>query len=386
VIDFLGVGGRESVVFLAGCMIAVALLFDGDLPRSAARFEAVRDLPGAQYRVWKIYALGGLALARALAGQANEAQSNALAALDVAEVNGIGHHHSLAFAHLALARVALDRLDQNAAAHHLRASGIRAETTGHAATRAFQSLLEAEQTALWAGADAALRQIWSSRHNPREPRIVTDLRQSLELRLLVAQRRFDQARALVDLSALPRPLTPQVIDLELADGDAVAARRSLGRWDRPGTLREVIAFNIRSCAIASQAGARSQAALLLDRALELAEPEGLRAPFLEQAEVQRMLRREVLRGSQGFARSIISSSLKRDDAACAEQLQAPLTEREREVLDYLPTRLSNSEIASTLFVSTNTVKTHLRHLYIKLDVADRDDAVEKAAQLGLLSR
>jgi LuxR family maltose regulon positive regulatory protein len=56
------------------------------------------------------------------------------------------------------------------------------------------------------------------------------------------------------------------------------------------------------------------------------------------------------------------------------------------VLDYLPTRLSNSEIASTLFVSTNTVKTHLRHLYIKLDVADRDDAVEKAAQLGLLSR
>ncbi|HAQ59824.1 MAG TPA: transcriptional regulator CsgD, partial [Microbacterium sp.] len=72
-----------------------------------------------------------------------------------------------------------------------------------------------------------------------------------------------------------------------------------------------------------------------------------------------MLRREVLRGSQGFARSIISRSVVRDDAAGAEQLEAPLTEREREVLDYLPTRLSNSEIARTLFVSTNTVKTHL---------------------------
>jgi LuxR family maltose regulon positive regulatory protein len=386
VIDFLGVGGRESVEFLAGCMIAVALLFDGDLTRSAAQFDAVRDLPGAQYRVWKIYALGGLALARALAGQANEAQANAMAALDVAEVNGVGHHHSLAFAHLALARVALDRLDQNAAAHHLRESGIRAETTGHTATLAFQSLLEAEQTAIWTGSDAALRQLWSSHHNPREPRIVTDLRHALELRLLVAQGRCDQARALLALSARPRPLTPHVVDLELAGGHEAAARQALIHWDRPGTLREVIAHNIRSCAVASQAGARSQAAMLLDRALELAEPEGLRAPFLEQTEVRRMLRREVLRGSQGFARSIVSSPLSRDDAAGAEQLLAPLTEREREVLDYLPTRLSNSEIASTLFVSTNTVKTHLRHLYIKLDVADRDDAVEKAAQLGLLSR
>ena len=60
VIDFVGVGGRDSVEFLAGCMVAVALLFDGDLDRSAAQFEAVGDLPGAQYRVWKIYALGGL--------------------------------------------------------------------------------------------------------------------------------------------------------------------------------------------------------------------------------------------------------------------------------------------------------------------------------------
>ena len=44
-----------------------------------------------------------------------------------------------------------------------------------------------------------------------------------------------------------------------------------------------------------------------------------------------------------------------------------LSEREREVLRYLPTRLSSREIASELFVSLNTVKTHLRAIYRKLD-------------------
>ncbi|MGK2867238.1 MAG: LuxR C-terminal-related transcriptional regulator [Mycobacterium sp.] len=384
VIDFLGVGGRDSVEFLAECMVAVALLFDGDLDRSAAKFEAVRDLPGAQYRVWKIYALGGLALARALAGHANEARSNAMAALEVAEANGITYHHSLAFAHFALVRVALDQLDQNMAAFHLGESGIRAHTTRLAANVAIQHLLEVEQTALWKGPDAALTELRSSDRHPWEPKVVTGLRQALETRMLIAMGKCDQARALLDINSRADALTPQVIDLKLATGDAAAARQALSQWDQPKTLRCAIEHEIRTAAVAAEEGARSHATLALRRALELAEQDGLRAPFLEQAEVHRMLRREVLRGSQGFARSIISRSVVRDDAASAGQLEAPLTEREREVLDYLPTRLSNSEIARALFVSTNTVKTHLRHLYIKLAVTDRDEAVEKAAELGLL--
>ncbi|HAQ59825.1 MAG TPA: hypothetical protein DCR63_05295 [Microbacterium sp.] len=233
VIDFLGVGGRDSVEFLAECMTAVALLFDGDLDRSAAKFSAVRNLPGAQHRVWKIYVLGGLALARALAGHANEARSNAMAALEVAEANGITYHHSLAFAHFALVRVALDQLDQNMAAYHLGESGIRAHTTRLAANVAIQHLLEVEQTALWESPDVALTQLRSTRHNPREPKIVTGLRQALELRLLIATGKRDQARGLLDLSPQARTLTPQLIDLELEAGDADAARHALSRWDQP---------------------------------------------------------------------------------------------------------------------------------------------------------
>ena len=61
-----------------------------------------------------------------------------------------------------------------------------------------------------------------------------------------------------------------------------------------------------------------------------------------------------------------------------------LTDREMDVLRYLPTMLRNQDIAVQLSVSVNTVKAHLRSLYAKLDVAQRRDAVERARELGLL--
>jgi len=69
-----------------------------------------------------------------------------------------------------------------------------------------------------------------------------------------------------------------------------------------------------------------------------------------------------------------------------EQLRMadPLTASERRVLDLLPTQLSSPQIAARLFVSGNTVKTHMSHLYAKLGVTTRTDAVERARELGLL--
>ena len=66
------------------------------------------------------------------------------------------------------------------------------------------------------------------------------------------------------------------------------------------------------------------------------------------------------------------------------QLLEPLSEREKAILRYLPTMMSNVEIASELYLSINTVKTHLRHVYRKLGVSRRRDAVERARQLSLL--
>jgi DNA-binding CsgD family transcriptional regulator len=63
----------------------------------------------------------------------------------------------------------------------------------------------------------------------------------------------------------------------------------------------------------------------------------------------------------------------------------PLTESETRVLRYLPTHLGASEIAAELGLSANTVKTHVRHLYLKLGVHSRREAVQRARAIGLLT-
>lgn len=61
-----------------------------------------------------------------------------------------------------------------------------------------------------------------------------------------------------------------------------------------------------------------------------------------------------------------------------------ISDRELEVLELVAQGLSNKEIASKLFVSINTVKTHLSKLYEKLEVNRRTQAVEKAKSLSLI--
>lgn len=61
-----------------------------------------------------------------------------------------------------------------------------------------------------------------------------------------------------------------------------------------------------------------------------------------------------------------------------------LTDREMAVLRHLPTALSQREIATELYMSLNTVKTHCRALYRKLDVGDRTAAVQVARERHLI--
>jgi ATP/maltotriose-dependent transcriptional regulator MalT len=69
----------------------------------------------------------------------------------------------------------------------------------------------------------------------------------------------------------------------------------------------------------------------------------------------------------------------------AERLREPLTQGEIRVLRYLPTNLSQAEIAAELSLSANTINTHIRHLYRKFGAHRRREAVERARDLGLLA-
>ena len=62
----------------------------------------------------------------------------------------------------------------------------------------------------------------------------------------------------------------------------------------------------------------------------------------------------------------------------------PLTEREREVLVHVSGMLNTAEVASEMYISVNTVKTHLRNIYRKLEAAHRSEAVRRARQLQLI--
>jgi LuxR family maltose regulon positive regulatory protein len=66
-------------------------------------------------------------------------------------------------------------------------------------------------------------------------------------------------------------------------------------------------------------------------------------------------------------------------------LREELSARELAVLRYLPTMLTSQEIAGELFVSLNTVKSHLKNIYRKLDADGRRQAVRRARELGLVA-
>jgi LuxR family maltose regulon positive regulatory protein len=135
-----------------------------------------------------------------------------------------------------------------------------------------------------------------------------------------------------------------------------------------------------------QRGDAGTAGRSLERALELAEPEGVILPFA-LVEVRELLERH--RGHRTAHAALLATILDvlsgSAPAPTAPALLEPLSDAELRVLRYLPSNLKSGEIAAELFVSANTVRTHLRHIYAKLDAHSRTEAVARARQLGLLA-
>nr|WP_242521980.1 helix-turn-helix transcriptional regulator [Microbacterium esteraromaticum] len=108
-----------------------------------------------------------------------------------------------------------------------------------------------------------------------------------------------------------------------------------------------------------------------EAALAVAASEGIRLPFgVRETAVRRLLGEHVHHGTQ--YEDFISECLA-DDAAGS--VACVLSDREREVYRQLQTSRTLPEIARELGVSVNTIKTHQRSIYRKLDVSSRRDAV-----------
>ena len=72
------------------------------------------------------------------------------------------------------------------------------------------------------------------------------------------------------------------------------------------------------------------------------------------------------------------------DRFISRQMQQDLSEREFDILEHLVAGKTNKEISSSLYIAEDTVKTHVKNLFAKLDVHDRTDAAVKAIRRGLV--
>jgi LuxR family maltose regulon positive regulatory protein len=204
--------------------------------------------------------------------------------------------------------------------------------------------------------------------------------------------------------------------VKLATGGAAESWRTARQVSRLGTIpvELLVEANLLGAAGALALSRPDAAGAGVDEAVRLAAAEGLRRPFdevparlralLSQREHHR--RPEPSRRPQASGRSQPAvgpaqapsvPAPRRQDSAVHQGGSAaparsaeggvivqPLTERELEVLTYLDQLLPTEEIAARMFVSVNTVKTHVRAVLRKLAAERRNDAVRRARELGLV--
>jgi LuxR family maltose regulon positive regulatory protein len=143
-------------------------------------------------------------------------------------------------------------------------------------------------------------------------------------------------------------------------------------------------------------GEKERAVSTLAQALVLAEPEGYVRTFVDEGPPMAELLSEALEARQRdrlnppipahYLRKLLAA-LEQDASEAASpvaKLPEPLTEREMEVLHLVAAGKANRRIASELFVSLGTVKTHINNLYRKLEAHSRTQALARARELELL--
>jgi LuxR family transcriptional regulator, maltose regulon positive regulatory protein len=190
--------------------------------------------------------------------------------------------------------------------------------------------------------------------------------------------------------------------LLLAEGDpaaALALALTVAREDRDGagggprpTLRDRVTALLTAAVAARRTGADAEAARALEEALAAAEPHDMFRPFLDGGGAVHSGIALLISPSSpaaGFAarvheRFVCQPSSRAAGSPSAGHETPALTTSELAVLRLLRSYMSNQEIADTLFLSVNTVKTHLRSVYYKLGVSSRREAVERGVRLQIL--
>jgi len=361
----------------------------GHLGEARTWLKSALASTGATYSIWRVSGLGSLALVEAWSGNTERAESLGNEALAVAQSVGMLGHPSTADAYLAITLAALERGEPRRAALSLHEGTIRTE-----ANRRTQLAWVAHlELALLRAAEGEFDQsaaVLSSQHRPAgpPPPIADERLRALETHLLRLRGYFAEASRVSELGYL---------DSEILRFERVALSLSVGRPDMARKLMDSVpsgaepanpAADLRAelqlAWISSAEGSADDAESHLLQALELGGRHSLVELFVQAGPAIVQLVAELPGVRTAFRETILRRSRELHAPPSGEDLVDPLTDRELEILSYLPSRFTNSEMAQRCYVSVNTIKTHMTHIYRKLDVANRNGAIRRAQEIGLL--
>ncbi|AEV84884.1 LuxR family transcriptional regulator [Actinoplanes sp. SE50] len=334
--------------------------------------DAVAAVPPGDEAL-KVDCLRLLAVLEAHRGRLGRAENAARQAVDLAGQCGLPAGRRPIAAQVALAWVALERFDIEAADRHLRGAGAGTDPVAAAA----YAVVRSRRLQVRGELRSALNVLTPV------PGAPAWLRREIELgraRLLLGAGRLDDAAAV--LADCPQP-SPDVAvvqaALALARGESDRAHEvartvaDAAGVTAPVALDAWLLLAMLAASSDDETGAREA----LRRALRVAGPENVRRPIHQ---VWGTLRR-VLRDDEKLA----AVGGPQPGSAVAEPvLVEALSKRELDVLRGMAEMLPTEEIAASMYVSVNTVKTHVRSILRKLSASRRNEAVRRARALNLL--
>ena len=236
--------------------------------------------------------------------------------------------------------------------------------------------------------------IWPGRSSPSAEALVEEESLGADIRgwltrvgtmLAVAEGDLDAARRWADQVDDPfwRSISAARVDLACGDGPAAVAALAAAV---PRCIRHDLTLALlRARAVAD----RDEAMKHASAAVEMAAADGLlQTVASEGAEVIDLVEQAAWRAPEEWLDRLrrLTAEARYLEAPTGPDLIEPLTDRERDVLRFLPSRLTVREIADELYVSVNTLKFHLRVIYRKLGVNSRAEAAEVARTMTKLRR
>lgn len=372
----MGLGNAELLRTLAVVSAGRALLLAGRLHPARAWLARGLATPGAQYTPYTVHLVGSTAMLEAVAGRLRLASERADEALELARASSLLTHPACADSYFARAIVAIQRGEPEAGAMALE-EGMRRALANNRGALAWVGVLGERLISPSADDDP------TALPDGPPPPLVANALAAVRYRL--------QREAGSPSTSIPRQTSWSTLAFEevaslLARNDLAGARERLAALPTDAehaSVLETVERGVCTAWLHSLEGRTTSALAELCAAIDVAEPEGLLGVFVRAGAPIARLAAD-LPGPRTPFRRAIERSMRAAVVPVADELPEPLTARERELLAYLPTRLTNVELAQKWYVSVNTIKTHVTHIYRKLGVQGRTAAVERAQELGLL--